>query len=48
MNMTFHTPVFSKIRIKHVFLTTFSTVLELLQTVYGEKTELPTSDKLSM
>ena len=38
----------SKICIKHVFLTTFSTVLVLLQTVYGEKTELPTSDKLSM
>ena len=48
MNITFHTPVFSKICIKHVFLTTFSTVLELLETVYGEKTELPTSDKLSM
>ena len=30
----------SKISIKHVFSTIFSTVLELLQTVYREKTEL--------
>ena len=30
----------SKISIKHVFSTIFSTVLELLQTVYREKTKL--------
>ena len=34
------THLLSKIGIKHVFSTIFSTVLELLQTVYRQKTEL--------
>ena len=34
------TDLLSKIGIKHVFSTIFSTVLELLQTVYRENTEL--------
>ena len=37
------THLLSKIGIKHVFSTIFSTVLELLQTVYREKTELQQS-----